>query len=204
MTEKNLITMENGCLCCTLRGDLLEELVRLSELAEFDYIIIESSGISEPEQVAETFDKRLVEQIEAVGDAGPEGLDEQTLVTLRRIQDLGGLENFACLDTTCTVIDAFTMFHDFETADLLSSRRDDVTSEDERAVSDLMVDQIEFADVVVLNKVDMVDAETLSRVRSLVTKLNHRAKIIESSHGRISVKQILNTGLFDLERAKVC
>ena len=86
--------------------------MRLAELAEFDYVIIESSGISEPEQVAETFDVRLAEQISAIGE-GPEGLDASTVAMLKRLKDAGGLEKFARLDTTCTVIDAFTMFHDF-------------------------------------------------------------------------------------------
>ncbi|KAF2478722.1 P-loop containing nucleoside triphosphate hydrolase protein [Neohortaea acidophila] len=200
-TEEKVIALQNGCICCTLRGDLLEELVRLSELAEFDYIIVESSGISEPEQVAETFDSRLAEQISAMGD-GPEGLDEATLLTLKRLKDAGGLEKFARLDTTCTVIDAFTMFHDFETADLLSSRRDDVVPEDERTVSDLMVDQIEFADVIVLNKTDMVDDVAKAHMRDLIAKLNHRAQVIESSYGRIDVAQIVNTGMFNLDVAQ--
>lgn len=175
--------------------------MRLAELAEFDYIIVESSGISEPEQVAETFDSRLAEQISQMGE-GPEGLDEATLATLKRLKEAGGLEKFAKLDTACTVIDAFTMFHDFETTDLLSARRDDVTPEDERTVSDLMVDQIEFADVIVLNKIDMVDAKTRSRVKDLITKLNHRAKIIESNYGKIEVREIVNTGMFNLEVAQ--
>ncbi|CAK3841198.1 Hypothetical predicted protein, partial [Lecanosticta acicola] len=200
-TEEKVIALQNGCICCTLRGDLLEELVRLAELAEFDYIIVESSGISEPEQVAETFDARLAEQISQMGQ-GPEGLDEATLATLKRLKEAGGLGNFARLDTACTVIDAFTMFHDFETVDLLSARRDDVAPEDERTVSDLMVDQIEFADVIVLNKIDMVDTKTKARVRALVKKLNHRAKIIESSYGKIEVSDIVNTSMFNLEAAQ--
>ncbi|KAF2208679.1 hypothetical protein CERZMDRAFT_48751 [Cercospora zeae-maydis SCOH1-5] len=200
-TQEKVIALQNGCICCTLRGDLLEELVRLSELAEFDYIIVESSGISEPEQVAETFDSRLAEQISQMGE-GPEGLDADTLASLKRIKEAGGLDKFAKLDTTCTVIDAFTMFHDFETADLLSARRDDVTPEDERTVSDLMVDQIEFADVIVLNKIDMVGKKDRGRVLDLIKKLNHRAKVIETNYGKIDVKQIVNTGLFNLEVAQ--
>nr|POF17612.1 putative metal chaperone ycic [Quercus suber] len=192
-TTEKLIALQNGCICCTLRGDLLEELVRLAELAAFDYIVIESSGISEPEQVAETFDVRLAEQIAALGE-GPEGLDPSTLATLKRLADVGGLEKFARLDTACTVIDAFTMFHDFETADLLSSRRDDVVAEDERTVSDLMVDQIEFADVIVLNKVDMVSGTTLMSVKDLIRKLNPRAKLLESTRSEIDVREIVNTG----------
>ncbi|KAF2172634.1 hypothetical protein M409DRAFT_16597 [Zasmidium cellare ATCC 36951] len=200
-TEEKVVALQNGCICCTLRGDLLEELVRLAELAEFDYIIVESSGISEPEQVAETFDSRLAEQISQMGE-GPEGLDESTLATLKRLKEAGGLEKFAKLDTTATVIDAFTMFHDFETTDLLSSRRDDVTPEDERTVSDLMVDQIEFADVILLNKIDRISVADRGRVRDLIKKLNHRAKVIECSYGKIEVREIVNTGMFNLEVAQ--
>jgi G3E family GTPase len=201
-TESKVVALQNGCICCTLRGDLLEELMRLSELAEFDYVIIESSGISEPEQVAETFDVRLAEQISAVGGEGPDGLDESTVMMLKRLQEAGGLEKFARLDTTCTVIDAFTMFHDFETVDLLSARRDDVTPEDERTVSDLMVDQIEFADVIVLNKIDAVDRASRDSIRSLIRKLNHRAKVIECNYGKVPVGEIVNTGMFNIELAQ--
>ncbi|WPH00616.1 cobW-domain-containing protein [Acrodontium crateriforme] len=200
-TDEKVIALQNGCICCTLRGDLLEELVRLAELQTFDYIIIESSGISEPEQVAETFDSRLAEQMNEMG-ALPDGLDEDMLKVLNQLKKAGGLEKFARLDTTVTVIDAFTLFHDFETADLLSSRRDDVTPEDERTVSDLMVDQIEFADVIVLNKIDIVDEVTKQRMLDLIEKLNHRAKVVQSSYGKIDVSQIVNTGMFNLERAQ--
>ncbi|KAK4234542.1 P-loop containing nucleoside triphosphate hydrolase protein [Achaetomium macrosporum] len=200
-TEEKVIALQNGCICCTLRGDLLEELVRLSELQEFDYIIIESSGISEPEQVAETFDKRLADQMGALAEGGM-GLDEDMLEVLNKVKRAGGLDKFARLDTTVTVIDAFTIFNDFDTDDLLSSRRDDVTPEDERTVSDLMVDQIEFADVIVLNKIDMVNAETKARIIDLITNLNRRAKLLESSYGKIDVKEIVNTGMFDMARAQ--
>ncbi|GJC77383.1 COBW domain-containing protein [Colletotrichum liriopes] len=200
-TEEKVIALQNGCICCTLRGDLLEELVRLSELHEFDYVIIESSGISEPEQVAETFDARLAEQMATLGE-GPEGLDEDTMKLLKRLADAGGVDKFARLDTTVTVIDAFTIFNDFHTSDLLSSRRDDVVPEDERTVSDLMVDQIEFADVIVLNKIDMVSKTDRSRVLDLVKKLNPRAKILEASYSRIDVKEIVNTNTFDLKVAQ--
>ncbi|KAK3080463.1 hypothetical protein LTS18_001179 [Coniosporium uncinatum] len=177
-TEERVVALQNGCICCTLRGDLLEELIRLSELAEFDYVVIESSGISEPEQVAETFDARLAEQLAVVGGAGAmgQGLDVATLAALRKLKDAGGLEKFARLDTTVTVVDAFTLFNDFETDELLSSRRDDVVPEDERTISDLMVDQIEFADVIVLKKLDMVRGDIRCRIKSLITKLNHRLR----------------------------
>lgn len=133
--------------------------MRLSELHTFDYVIVESSGISEPEQVAETFDSKLAETMGALGDgsAGAEGaLDEAMQAVLKKLADAGGVGSFARLDTTVTVIDAFTIMNDFHTDQLLSSRRGDVGPEDERTVSDLMVDQIEFADVIVLNKTDMV------------------------------------------------
>ncbi|KAF4951545.1 hypothetical protein FSARC_12876 [Fusarium sarcochroum] len=202
-TEEKVIALQNGCICCTLRGDLLEELVRLAQLQEFDYIIIESSGISEPEQVAETFDSRLAEQMDAMGTLeGAPGLDDDMIKVLQQLKDAGGLEKFARLDTTVTVIDAFTMLHDFDTGDLISSRRDDVTPEDERTVSDLMVDQIEFADVIILNKLDMVDESTKPRLLDLIKKLNHRAKILESSYGKVDVKQLVNTGMFNLEVAQ--
>ncbi|EMC97875.1 hypothetical protein BAUCODRAFT_573912 [Baudoinia panamericana UAMH 10762] len=177
------------------------KLVRLLELATFDYVIVESSGISEPEQVAETFDKRLADQIAAMGE-GRDGLDKSILATLKRAKDVGALDKFTRLEITCTVIDLFTMFLDFETTDVLSFRRDDVTAEDERTVSDLMVDQIEFADVIVMNNVD-VDAKTLSRFIDLVTKMNHRANVLQSSYGIIDVKAILNTGMFDVERTQM-
>ncbi|GAB0137669.1 hypothetical protein EsDP_00005926 [Epichloe bromicola] len=202
-TKEKVIALQNGCICCTLRGDLLEELVRISQLEEFDYIIIESSGISEPEQVAETFDARLAEQMGELADidtAMP--LDETTVKVLKQLKAAGGLGKFARLDTTVTVIDSFTMLNDFDTADILSSRRDDVTPEDERTVSDLMVDQIEFADVIILNKIDMTSEETREEAKSLVKKLNHRARVIECCRGKVDVAEIVNTGLFKLDVAQ--
>ncbi|KAL2755493.1 hypothetical protein ACRALDRAFT_2027236 [Sodiomyces alcalophilus JCM 7366] len=200
-TDEKVVALQNGCICCTLRGDLLEELVNLAELHAFDYVIIESSGISEPEQVAETFDTRLAEQMRAIIDQA-DGLDEGTIKVLNRVSSVGGLEKFARLDTTVTVIDAFTILNDFHTDELLSARRDDVVPEDERTITDLMVDQIEFADVIILNKIDTVDKKTRSRVRDLISKLNHRAKVIETTHGKVNVSEIVNTGLFNLEKAQ--
>lgn len=201
-TGEEVVALQNGCICCTLRSDLLEELVRLSDLAEIDYIIIEGSGISEPGQIAESFDARLVDGISAMDDEG-EGLDKNILSMLQRIKSAGGLDRFARLDTVCTVIDTFTILKDFETADFLSSRRDDVTPKDERSVSDLMVSQIEFADVVVLNKSDLVNRRMMKRVHKLIGKLNHRAKVVECAYGKIDVNRILNTGLFNMETAQV-
>ncbi|EHK23344.1 uncharacterized protein TRIVIDRAFT_82450 [Trichoderma virens Gv29-8] len=202
-TNEKVIALQNGCICCTLRGDLLEELVRISQLQQFDYIIIESSGISEPEQVAETFDSRLAEQMSLLTEGeGAAALDEDMIKVLNKLKKAGGLEKFARLDTTVTVIDAFTMLNDFDTADILSSRRDDVTPEDERTVSDLMVDQIEFADVIILNKIDMINDETKAQVLNIVKQLNHRAKILESKYSKVDVKELVNTGLFNLQIAQ--
>ncbi|QUC22832.1 uncharacterized protein UV8b_07073 [Ustilaginoidea virens] len=201
-TKEKVIALQNGCICCTLRGDLLEELVRIAQLEQFNYIVIESSGISEPEQVAETFDARLAEQMGELASASASPLEENTVRMLKQLKAAGGLEKFAHLDTTVTVIDAFTMLNDFDTADLLSSRRDDVTPEDERTVSDLMVDQIEFADVILLNKVDMISQTTKDEALGLIKKLNHRAKIIECTRGKVDVKEIVNTGLFRLDVAQ--
>ncbi|KAI5460327.1 CobW/HypB/UreG, nucleotide-binding domain-containing protein [Mariannaea sp. PMI_226] len=202
-TNEKVIALQNGCICCTLRGDLLEELVRIAQLQTFDYIIIESSGISEPEQVAETFDSRLAQQMDIMASAdGAPGLDEGIRDVLQRLKEAGGLETFARLDTTVTVVDAFTMMHDFDTGDLLSSRREDVTVEDERTVSDLMVDQIEFADVIILNKIDMVSPEQKKCLISLIKQLNRRAKLLESSYGKVDVGEIVNTRLFNLEVAQ--
>ncbi|KFA52282.1 hypothetical protein S40293_00607 [Stachybotrys chartarum IBT 40293] len=201
-TNEKVIALQNGCICCTLRGDLLEELVRLSKLAQFDYIIIESSGISEPEQVAETFDERLAEKMELLSAENQEGLDADMVKVLEQVKQAGGLGKFAYLDTTVTVIDAFTMFNDFNTGDLMSARRNDIEKEDERTVSDLMVDQIEFADVIIVNKVDMVSAETKGRILNLIKTMNHRAKIIEAVHGKMDSKEIVNTKLFRMDVAQ--
>ncbi|KAL6694300.1 P-loop containing nucleoside triphosphate hydrolase protein [Trichoderma pleuroticola] len=174
-----------------------KEILDLWKLQTFDYIIIESSGISEPEQVAETPDARPPESL-----VGHKQLDEYTLETLDAIKKAGGLEKVARLDTTVTVIDAFTVIREFHTDELLSGRQDNVSAEDERTVSDLMVDQIEFADVIVVNKIDMIDADAKTRIFNLIKQLNHRAKVLESSHGRIDPNEIVNTNLFNLQVAQ--
>ncbi|KAK8093984.1 hypothetical protein PG997_000669 [Apiospora hydei] len=186
-----------------------KELVHLAELDQFNYIVIESSGISEPEQVAETFDEQFSETMRAIdqnADGVDQELDDDMRDVLRRIVDAGGLNKFAVLDTAVTVIDAFTIMDDFNTDQLIGdTRKDVVPDEDERTVSDLMVDQIEFANVIILNKMDMVSSKELTSVRSLVSRLNRRATVYETSLKRaeFDVKSILNTKTFDLESAKV-
>lgn len=128
--------------------------------------------------------------------------DLKTLTFCRHKAGDAGMGKFARLDTTVTVIDTFTMYNDFSTADLLSSRRDDVTPEDERTVSDLMVDQIEFADVIILNKTDAVDEAVLAETKALVRTLNREAKILHAAYGKVNVGDLVNTGLFSLDKAQ--
>ncbi|UQI46179.1 GTP-binding protein [Streptomyces sp. HU2014] len=175
-TEERLVEMTNGCICCTLRDDLLEEVDRLARENRFDHLLIESSGISEPMPVAATF-------------AFPRD-DGATLGDLAR------------LDTMVTVVDAANFLPELEGGDGLAERGLDQYEDDERTVSDLLMDQIEFADVIVLNKLDLVDAESAERLRAALTRLNPPARIVTASHGRVALDDVLGTGLFDLERAQ--
>ncbi|MFV8132792.1 GTP-binding protein [Streptomyces syringium] len=175
-TEERLVEMTNGCICCTLRDDLLEEVDRLAREDRFDHLLIESSGISEPMPVAATF-------------AFPRD-DGVTLGDLAR------------LDTMVTVVDAANFLPELEGGDGLAERGLDQYEDDERTVSDLLMDQIEFADVIVLNKLDLVDADNAERLRATLTRLNPPARIVTATRGRVDVGDVLGTGLFDLERAQ--
>ncbi|MFE0188134.1 GTP-binding protein [Streptomyces sp. NPDC058989] len=175
-TEERLVEMTNGCICCTLRDDLLEEVDRLAREGRFDYLLIESSGISEPMPVAATF-------------AFPRD-DGATLGDLAR------------LDTMVTVVDAANFLPELNGGDGLVERGLDQYEDDERTVSDLLMDQIEFADVIVLNKTDLVDADSAGRLHATLARLNPAARIVPARHGRVHAGDILGTGLFDLERAQ--
>ncbi len=174
--EERLVEMSNGCICCTLRDDLLEEVRRLAFEGRFDYLLIESTGVSEPMPVAETFYFR----------------DEAGFC----------LDDISSLDTMVTVVDAANFESDFGTPEKLRDRGQEVGPEDERSIVDLLVDQIEFADVIVLNKVDAVDAEARARIISGIKAINSRAELIESSYGKIEPRDILNTGRFDINSAE--
>jgi G3E family GTPase len=174
-TEEKLVEMSNGCICCTLREDLLVEVGRLAREGRFDYLIIESTGISEPLPVAETFTF-----------VGPDGLN---------------LGDMACLDTMVTVVDGFNFPQDFGSLDELRDRDLAAGAEDERSVVDLLVDQVEFADVLVLNKADLIEPYDLDRLEALLHQLNPEAQIVRSSFGQVPLDTILNTGRFDFERA---
>lgn len=175
-TEERLVEMTNGCICCTLRDDLLEEVERLARENRFDHLLIESSGISEPMPVAATF-------------AFPRD-DGATLADLAR------------LDTMVTVVDAAHFLPDLSRGDGLDERGLAPYEDDERTVSDLLIDQIEFADVLVLNKLDLVGTETADRLRATLARLNPVARIVPATRGRVSVREVMGTGLFDLERAQ--
>lgn len=197
--KEKVVQMQNGCICCTLRSDLLTELARLAwSEAGFDHVVIESSGISEPQQVAETF---TVELTEAMIDA--EGMDTEEKEIFDKVAKLGGLKKIATVDTMVTVVDAFRFFSEFDTAEFLQDRfgREEVPEEDQRTISDLFADQIEFANVIIVNKVDAVDKQTLGRVKAYVKTLNPTAKIIESKFSRVNVREMLNTGVFNFAEA---
>ncbi|KAF1836086.1 cobW-domain-containing protein [Decorospora gaudefroyi] len=197
--KERLIQMENGCICCTLRSDLLVELARLAwSEHNFDHILIESSGISEPQQVAETFTTELTE---AMIDA--EGMEPDDKEVLEKVAKLGGLKNIATVDTMVTVVDTFRFFSEFDTAEFLQDRfrREEVPEEDQRTISDLFADQIEFANVIIVNKIDRADAETLGRVKAYVKSLNPTAKILEAKYSKVDVCEMLNTGVFDFAEA---
>ncbi|MGG2461634.1 GTP-binding protein [Streptomyces sp. RGM 3693] len=175
-TEERLVEMTNGCICCTLRDDLLTEVDRLARAGRFDHLLIESSGISEPMPVAATF-------------AFPRD-DGATLGDLAR------------LDTMVTVVDAANFLPELAGGDALVERGLDQYEDDERTVSDLLMDQIEFADVLVLNKTDLVDPATADRLGATLARLNPAARIVPAQHGRVPLAEVLNTGRFDLERAQ--
>ncbi len=175
-TDEKLVEMSNGCICCTLRDDLLQEVRRLAAEKRFDYLVIESTGIGEPLPVATTFDFR----------------DETGL----------SLSDIARLDTMVTVVDAVNLLKDYESADFLRDRGEVAGAEDNRTLVDLLVEQIEFADVIVLNKAGSATPEQRDLARKIIVALNAEARIIEADYGRVPLGAVLNTGLFDFERAQ--
>ncbi|TDB95498.1 GTP-binding protein, partial [Micromonospora fluostatini] len=175
-TEERLVALTNGCICCTLRDDLLDEVARLARLGRFDYLLIESSGISEPMPVAATF---------AFG-----------------VEDGQVLDDLARLDTTVTVVDTAALLAHIEAGETLQARGLAAYEGDDRGIADLLVDQIEFADVLVVNKTDLVAPADVALVEALLTRLNPAARQIRAVHGRVPPVEILHTGRFDLERAE--
>lgn len=176
-TEEKLVELSNGCICCTLREDLMQEVEKLAKEKRFDYLIIESTGISEPVPVAQTFSF----------------IDEENGIDLSQ---------FSYIDTMVTVIDCFNFFNDFGTNELLKDRNLSNMEGDYRTIVNLLTDQIEFANVIILNKTDLVDTKTTELLKAAIHKLNPGAKIISSSFGKVAPREILHTGLFDFEEAQ--
>ena len=174
--DEKLVEMSNGCICCTLREDLLVEVSRLAQERRFDYLLIESTGISEPLPVAETFTF----------------VDEEGRT----------LSDFARLDTLVTVVDAANFQHDLDSVEELCDREIGLDENDSRDVANLLVDQIEFANVILLNKLDLVDDEVAGRIESLLRQLNPSAQIVRTKRSHVPLDQILNTGLFSDDWAK--
>lgn len=174
-TDETLVEMSNGCICCTLRDDLLDEVRRLAGEGRFDYLLIESTGISEPLPVAATFDFR-----DEFGDS---------------------LADVSCLDTMVTVVDAVNLLKDYSSHDFLRDRGEIMGEADERTLVHLLTDQIEFADVVVLNKVTDAGQDSVDAARKIIRSLNADAQIIETDHSDVPSDRILDTGLFDFDKA---
>lgn len=174
-TEEKMVEMSNGCICCTLREDLLVEIRRLATEKRFDYLLIESTGISEPLPVAETFTFR--------DEAG------------RSLSDV------ARLDTMVTVVDAYNFIRDYGSEDSLHTRGQSLGKDDQRTVVDLLIEQVEFCDVIVVNKADLVDTSSLARLKGILRTLNPRAKLVDAQFGAVALDNILATGLFDFDEA---
>lgn len=208
--EERVVEMQNGCICCTLRGDLLEEVAALSEDKSIHWLVIESTGISEPMQVAETFSPEFSDMMLMAADDLKQEMekDEASAKQNAKVQAIlakGGLPELAFLDATVTVVDAVNVFNDFETADFLVDRNDakNVPEEDDRNISDLLVDQLEFAQVIILNKIDLVTSDDLNKTKALIHQLNPSAKLLTSNYSRIDLREILDTKMFDYTKASL-
>ena len=175
-SEEKLVEMSNGCICCTLREDLLEEVTKLAKENRFDYLVIESTGISEPLPVAETFTF-----------ADEDGIS---------------LSDVAKLDTMVTVVDAVNFIKDYDQAKSLQEAGESMGEDDERSVADLLVDQVEFADIILISKTDLVTSKEVERLTAIIKTLNTDAKIIPIENGNVEIDEVLNTNSFDFARAQ--
>ena len=176
-SEEKLVEMSNGCICCTLREDLMVEVEKLANEGRFDYLLIESTGISEPVPVAQTFSY----------------VDEEKGIDLSR---------FSYIDAMVTVVDCFNFFRDFGSSELLADRKLSDMEGDHRTIVNLLTDQVEFANIILLNKTDLVGEQTVGLLEAAIRKLNPGARIIRTSFSKVSLKDILHTGLFNFEEAE--
>ena len=175
-TEEKLVEMSNGCICCTLREDLLKQVHELANEKKFDYLLIESTGISEPLPVATTFDFR----------------DEEGQ----------SLSDVSRLDTMVTIVDVANLIKNYSSIDFLKDKEKNIEEGDERTLVDLLVEQIEFANVILLNKIDLTSKEELRTVKAIIHGLNAKAKIIETTHSKVDISKVMDTSLFNLEEAQ--
>ena len=175
-SEEKLVEMSNGCICCTLREDLLVEVGEMAKAGKFDYLVIESTGISEPLPVAETFTF-----------ADEEGIS---------------LSDVATLDTMVTVVDAVNFLKDYDQAKSLQETGEHLGEDDERSVADLLIDQVEFADVILISKTDLADRAELERLQAILRTLNTEARILPIQQGQVPIDQVIGTGLFNFDRAQ--
>lgn len=175
-TDEQLVELSNGCICCTLREDLVREVARLARLRRFDYLLIESTGISEPVPVAQTF------------MAGEDGGDS--------------VAELARLDTMVTVVDAHSFLDDYQRAEDLRERGGAAGDDDERTVTDLLIEQVEFADVIVINKSDLVSESELRQLQAILGSLNPGALLLVTAHGQVPLGAVLDTGSFDFDKAQ--
>lgn len=176
-TEEKLVEMSNGCICCTLREDLMIEVEKLASQNKFDYLLIESTGISEPIPVAQTF-------------------------TFESEDGNIDLSRFSYIDTMVTVVDAFNFLKDFSSPDYLTTRDLTNIEGDDRTIVNLLTDQIEFANVILINKIDLVSSQQVEELRAIIHKLNPEASVITTNESKVALECILNTGLFDYEKAE--
>ncbi|KZN35212.1 hypothetical protein N480_19400 [Pseudoalteromonas luteoviolacea S2607] len=175
--EEKLVEMSNGCICCTLREDLLEEIQRLAQAGKYDYLVVESTGISEPLPVAETF---------TFAD-----------------ENGNSLSDIAKLDTMVTVVDALNFLKDYDEAKLLQETGESLGEADQRSVADLLVEQVEFADVLLISKTDLVSESEIKRLKGILKTLNTQAKQVAIQNGQVPIKEVLATGLFNFEKAQL-
>ena len=176
-TEEKLVEMSNGCICCTLREDLMIEVEKLANEQKFDYLLIESTGISEPIPVAQTFSF----------ESEDGNID---------------LSKFSYVDTMVTVVDSFNFIKDFSSHQYLTDRNLTDIEGDERTIVNLLTDQVEFANIILLNKTDLVSESELRNLYDIIHKLNPEARIIPSNHSKVNLSEVINTGLFDFEKAE--
>ena len=176
-TEEKLVELENGCLCCTLRGDLFEETAKLALEGKYDYLIIEASGVSEPLPIAATFTFPM--------------------------DDGQSLKDVAQLDTMVTVVDAFNFIDQYQSDEMeIQERKTRLQTHDQTSVVQLMIDQLEFANVILVNKSDMVSADQLGKIHQMIRAINADAKMIDINYGCVDLSEIMNTRSFDFDKAQ--